>query len=365
MSSSALTVAIIDDNSDNLEFLRRLLPQQYQTQGYNSADAGLNGLKQQQVDMIIVTLPLKDTNNHVICQQLQEANDRAHTPIIVICANDNHQLRLRCLQQGASDYLLKPVDIKALNQALERHGYSINKIKQLQQNAQQYEAKLSSSQQENQLLTHFIGQVEDCDNSNDLAALALHCLEGFGFGAAIGLSEETQLQFYETLQADLISTLEQAEQTGLDKDSFYYVTPKLRFVIANPSIELNDDGNNAALVMLAKLIENHNHCLQQRQSQQLDSSIYEQLEKTCQAQVKTIHQQAEQAQNNWLTQNQQLMAEFEVQLSRLGLEEDQEEELLNLVNTNSEQLLNLPSLSQQLMPSLKNLLKQVQAFKSD
>lgn len=365
MTTSALTIAIIDDNSDNLEFLRRLLPQHYQTQGYNSGAEGLAGLKQQQADMIVVTLPLKDTNNHVICQQLQDANGQGQTPIIVICANDNHQLRLRCLQQGASDYLLKPVDIKALNQTLERHGTSINHINQLQQELQQSQTLLSSAQQEQQLLNHFIGQVNQCQNTSELAKLALDCLEGFGFSAAIGLAEQEQLAFWQSAQADLIGKLQQAQKAGMEQEHFYYLSPNLKFVIANPSIEINPEGENSALNMLAGLINNHNSCLAQRQSGQLDNQVYTQLEKVCQNQVKSIHQQAEQAQNLWLTQCQQLFAEFEAKLSRLGLEEDQEEELLNLVNSSSEQLDKLDSFSQQLMPSLKSLIKQVQSFKAD
>jgi DNA-binding response OmpR family regulator len=59
-------------------------------------------------DMIILDLGLPDGDGYEICKSLRE--EQLTTPVLVLSAKDGTDIKVKCLEVGADDYLTKPFD---------------------------------------------------------------------------------------------------------------------------------------------------------------------------------------------------------------------------------------------------------------
>lgn len=67
-------------------------------------------------DMIIMDLGLPDGNGYDICKLIREEN--LHIPILVLSADHETKVKVKCLEVGADDYLTKPFDTSELTARL-------------------------------------------------------------------------------------------------------------------------------------------------------------------------------------------------------------------------------------------------------
>lgn len=68
-------------------------------------------------DMIILDLGLPDGDGYEICKQLR--NNELTTPILVLSAEQETNVKVKCLQIGADDYLTKPFDTSELTARID------------------------------------------------------------------------------------------------------------------------------------------------------------------------------------------------------------------------------------------------------
>ncbi|HSW61779.1 MAG TPA: response regulator [Dissulfurispiraceae bacterium] len=106
MEQSAGLVLLVDDEPQMRRFLRVTL----QSQGYAliEAETGQEGLTQaatRNPDIILLDLGLPDIDGLDVVQRLREWS---LIPIIVISAREQEQDKIRALDAGADDYLIKP-----------------------------------------------------------------------------------------------------------------------------------------------------------------------------------------------------------------------------------------------------------------
>ena len=122
-----MKILVIEDNAG----LAQNLFEYFGRQGYTldwAAD-GVSGLHlaiTEKFDVIILDLTLPGMDGIEICRKLREEAFQ-DVPIIMLTARDTVDERVRGLDVGADDYLVKPFDLKELNsriQALTRRANS-------------------------------------------------------------------------------------------------------------------------------------------------------------------------------------------------------------------------------------------------
>lgn len=117
-----MEVLAIDDDLKILNVIQRtLLEDGIGCYVANSCEKGLDLLKMYQIDLVILDLNLPDEqmNGFAMINTLRKAKVRI--PIIIISGNSEIQEKIKALDTGADDYLVKPFDGKELLARVKRH----------------------------------------------------------------------------------------------------------------------------------------------------------------------------------------------------------------------------------------------------
>jgi two-component system, OmpR family, alkaline phosphatase synthesis response regulator PhoP len=109
------TVLIVDDETSILEVARRYL----EHAGFVVLEArdglsGLNLARTQQPDVIVLDVMLPKLDGWRVLEELRSNTDLRRIPVLMLTARGQEPDRLRGLESGADDYLLKPFSPREL-----------------------------------------------------------------------------------------------------------------------------------------------------------------------------------------------------------------------------------------------------------
>ncbi len=108
-------VLLVDDNDGN----RELVGLQLNRLGIEVAEArtgneALAALATKSIDLVLLDLILPDINGYDLLRRIKQDKNWRHLAIIIISGVKDEQSALRCLEAGASDYIVKPVNATLL-----------------------------------------------------------------------------------------------------------------------------------------------------------------------------------------------------------------------------------------------------------
>ncbi len=105
-------ILVIDDDAKIVSLLRRALSYEgYSVRTALTATAGLSGARDEPPDLVVLDLMLPDLDGYEVCRRLRAAGE---TPILMLTARDEIDDRVRGLDEGADDYLVKPFALQEL-----------------------------------------------------------------------------------------------------------------------------------------------------------------------------------------------------------------------------------------------------------
>lgn len=120
-------ILIVEDDTDINNLLARIMKQQgfQATQAFSGTEARLR-LSMEEYDLMLLDLMLPGVMGEDIIQEIREKSD---LPILVLSAKSALEDRVKVLNLGADDYLIKPFEkeevIARVNRALRRYkGYA-------------------------------------------------------------------------------------------------------------------------------------------------------------------------------------------------------------------------------------------------
>ena len=102
-------VLIVDDNVANVELLKvQLKPYHYQLEiAYNGEEA-VEKVKLWHPDLILLDLMMPKMNGYEVCQLLKKDKHFCFIPIIIVTALRELQDKIKAIEAGADDFLIKP-----------------------------------------------------------------------------------------------------------------------------------------------------------------------------------------------------------------------------------------------------------------
>jgi adenylate cyclase len=136
-------ILVVDDNDSS----RDLLAHQLQRQDHMVIEAGsgqrcLEVMRSSQPDLVLLDLVMPDMNGYEVLQVIRDDEVLRRIPVIVVSGMQDEEGAVRCIDAGASDYLLKPVNGTLLR---ARIG-ALLETKRWQDREREYLAELEKSQ---------------------------------------------------------------------------------------------------------------------------------------------------------------------------------------------------------------------------
>ncbi|PMC40199.1 DNA-binding response regulator [Bacillus sp. UMB0899] len=106
------TVLLIDDEQRMLDLLSLYIePYGYKCFKKNSGHEGLEFLKHQNIDIVILDIMMPEMDGWTTCKKIREISD---VPIIMLTARNEKEDIVKGLKKGADDYLVKPFNEEEL-----------------------------------------------------------------------------------------------------------------------------------------------------------------------------------------------------------------------------------------------------------
>jgi CheY-like chemotaxis protein len=108
-------ILVVDDNAGN----RLLL--QYNLEGYfdvdfaNSGLSALNKLKETKYDLILMDIHMPEMDGIETTREIRRLEGGIEkTPIFAVTSNMFRDQKIKCIEAGMDDYIMKPIHAKAL-----------------------------------------------------------------------------------------------------------------------------------------------------------------------------------------------------------------------------------------------------------
>ena len=118
----AQRVLVVDDNADIAESTSALLRLiHYEVRTALSADEAVQVARTFSPTTVLMDIGMPRTNGYQLCQTLRASAATQHARMIAVTGYSSAEMRQRASEAGFDDYLLKPVDLKTLDQILTPH----------------------------------------------------------------------------------------------------------------------------------------------------------------------------------------------------------------------------------------------------
>jgi len=126
-----MRLLLVEDNTRLAEFMRKGLAKAgFETNHVEDAEGAETTLDTQDYDAVILDLGLPDRNGMGVLQNLRQS--RKNIPVLIVTARDGLDDRVRGLNSGADDYLVKPFAMEELTARvralLRRPGQALGTI---------------------------------------------------------------------------------------------------------------------------------------------------------------------------------------------------------------------------------------------
>lgn len=126
-----MKLLVVDDNPINQKFLYYSLKKYYEIDTANNGLEAVKRLEEFDFDIVLMDLSMPVMDGAEATQRIRQSvsGRNRNIPIIFVTTNDFEHERLRCMENGGDDYLIKPIDIDELLAAIE---FQIRQKRELQ-----------------------------------------------------------------------------------------------------------------------------------------------------------------------------------------------------------------------------------------
>lgn len=113
-------VLIVDDSPTEVHVLQSLLEKNgHEVVVANSGEEGIVVAKETLPDVVLMDVVMPGMNGFQATRQLSKQAETAHIPVIIVTTKDQETDKVWAKRQGATDYIVKPVQEKALVEHLK------------------------------------------------------------------------------------------------------------------------------------------------------------------------------------------------------------------------------------------------------
>lgn len=113
-------IMFIDDNKEMLIAIKEALEFiGYQALGVDNARDALEMIKVQKPDLILCDVMMPEVNGYDVINHLKKDSETSMIPFVFLTAQSDPTGLRKGMEEGADDYLIKPIDIETLRRAIQ------------------------------------------------------------------------------------------------------------------------------------------------------------------------------------------------------------------------------------------------------
>ncbi|MCH7573816.1 MAG: response regulator [Candidatus Marinimicrobia bacterium] len=113
-------ILVVDDNEDNRAIIcRRLETKGYEAIPAESGEQALQMLEMDQYDLVILDIMMPGMDGTEVLQIIREKYSSSELPVVVASANTERDVMIEFLNNGANDFITKPIDAAVMNARVE------------------------------------------------------------------------------------------------------------------------------------------------------------------------------------------------------------------------------------------------------
>ena len=122
MSNSEYTILVVDDNQMNVDMLsRRLQRDDYKViEAFNGREA-VQCLQDNSVDLVLLDVMMPVMDGLDVLGVMQGEDELQDIPVIMVTAKNERDCIDRCLERGAVDYIIKPINMVKLRASIQTY----------------------------------------------------------------------------------------------------------------------------------------------------------------------------------------------------------------------------------------------------
>lgn len=145
-------VLIVDDEPMNVELLQAYLGAEYVVISAFNGKEALQKVNEEKPDIVLLDIMMPGMNGYDVCKQLKCREATQLLPVVMVTALSNRDDRIRGVEAGADDFLIKPVDKVELSARIR----SLLRIRYLHSSLEQEKHKLEMQNRVRSVLTRII-----------------------------------------------------------------------------------------------------------------------------------------------------------------------------------------------------------------
>ena len=123
-------ILIVEDHADLRNYIKQHLATGYQLHEAGNGKTGLKIATDIIPDLVITDLMMPEMDGMEMCQKIKEDERTNHIPVIMLTAKADQQSKLKGLQTGADNYLIKPFDAEELKVRVKNLIDQRNKLRE-------------------------------------------------------------------------------------------------------------------------------------------------------------------------------------------------------------------------------------------
>lgn len=361
------TVMIVDDVESNRMLLKMVLEDDYNILESASGTECLEAIKKTMPDIVLLDVNMPGMTGYEVCTEIRKNKASATLPVVFISAMDNVEERLAGFEAGGNDYITKPIDPEHVMDRVKyfiEHQAEANQAKSEANTAMQVamEAMTSSSE-----LGQIIEFVKSSQNISQLEGIGKKFCE---IAKNFGLKATTLIHASPSIYVNCTPDSMEGRVLNKFKDSSERIvsigvrtminSDEMGILISNMPIE--DESRYGRLkdhlAVLSSICEGRIQTIKTEMSiKSQRKDILVRIIKMTEEQVQSFSGKLQTHDSKSRQVMLDMIVELEAKLFTLGLDEDQEQQLMSLAYDASERLEKMKNNTKELEGELSVILE--------
>lgn len=345
---AAKTIMIVDDIESNRVLLKMILEDDYTIVECDSGPACLSALESQIPDLILLDVNMPGMTGYEVCTEVRKNSQTLTLPILFVSAMDNVEERLAGFEAGGNEYITKPIDTQVLlekiTSALSHQG-EMQQAKDSANEAMNIAMEAMTSSSELGQIIEFVKSSQDIHSLAGIGEKLCEITEGFGLTASAVIYGAKPIFIHcgaDSMEAKVLLKFEHAKDKIVSAGVRTMVRSNSMGLLIN-DMPIHDESRHGRfkdhLMVLSSICEgrllnikaNLSVSDQRKEVMNRVIAITEQQVVKISKKLAAYDATTRQAMMDMIT-------ELEIKLFDLGLDEDQEEQLMSLAYGANEKL---------------------------